>query len=186
MPEQHAVTVLLGEWRSGDEHALEQLTPLVYDELRRMAGRYMRNERAGHTLEPTALVNEAFVKLAGKDVAWADRAHFFAVAARTMRHILTDYAKTRNRAKRGGGKAAETLNEERIGVDGLSPDLLDVDTALNKLAEIDPGKSDVLVMHYFGGLTYDEMAEVLGISVATIDRHLRLGKAWMSNELQYD
>lgn len=185
MPNAHAVTALLGEWRGGDADALEELTPLVYDELRRLAGRYMGHERAGHTLQPTALVNEAFVRLAGSDVAWADRAHFFAVAARTMRRILIDYAKSHKREKRGGGLARQTLHEDQIGAIDADADILDVDEALDRLAAIDPGKSEILILHYFGGLTYDEMAEVLNLSTATVDRHLRFAKAWLAHELQH-
>ncbi|MGB5347722.1 MAG: sigma-70 family RNA polymerase sigma factor [Woeseia sp.] len=184
MPNAQAVTTLLGAWRGGDAEALNELTPLVYDELRRLAGSYMGQERAGHTLQATALVNEAFLRLAGTDVPWADRAHFFAVAARTMRRILIDYAKSHKRDKRGGGLPNDTFNEERIGNRESSTDILDVDDALERLAAIDPGKSEILVLHYFGGLTYDEMAEVLDLSTATIDRHLRFGKAWLANELK--
>lgn len=179
-----AVTQLLGEWRSGDEQALEALTPLVYDELRRLAQRYMRRERPGHTLQATALVNEAFVGLLGMDVAWQDRAHFFAVAARLMRRILIDYAKARNSEKRGAGAAPVTLHEGQIAAAAAPVDLLVIDDALSRLAAVDARKSDVLVLHFFGGLTYDEMAEALAVSPATVHRDLRLGKAWLLNELE--
>ena len=184
MAADRAVTQLLGDWRSGDEQALEALTPLVYDELRRLAERYMRGERPGHTLQATALVNEAFVGLLGMDVAWKDRAHFFAVAARLMRRILIDYAKARNSKKRGGGAAPATLHESSIAAEGASDDLLAIDDALSRLAAVDPRKSDVLVLHFFGGLTYDEIAEALDISPATVHRDLRLGKAWLLNEIR--
>jgi RNA polymerase sigma factor (TIGR02999 family) len=176
------VTSLLREWRSGDDDALGQLTPMVYQELHRIAERHMRSERAGHTLQATALVNEAFVRMAEADVPWADRAHFFAVAARTMRRILTDYARSRLSAKRGAGVAAITLHE------GLVPGkdhnrFIEIDEALTKLSGIDERKSDILVLHFFGGLTYEETAEALKISAATVDRDLRLAKAWLASEL---
>lgn len=184
MPDATAVTVLLGRWRSGDADALQELTPLVYGELRRLAGRYLVNERSDHTLQPTALVNEAFVRLAGSDVPWADRAHFFAVAARTMRHVLIDYAKARNSQKRGGDLHRVDLTAAQLSTGPVQPDLLDVDAALRRLEAIDPVKCEVLVLHYFGGLTYEETAEALGLSAATVDRHLRLGKAWLDHELR--
>lgn len=184
MAATRAVTELLGDWRSGDEHALEELTPLVYDELRRLARRYMHKERAGHTLQTTGLVNEAFVRLIGIDVPWQDRAHFYAIAARLMRRILIDYAKAQRRDKRGGGAKASTLDEGGVA-DASSPSggILEIDEALSRLAEFDARKSDIIVLHFFGGLTYDETAEALGISPATVHRELRLGKAWLLHEL---
>jgi RNA polymerase sigma factor (TIGR02999 family) len=184
MTEVRAVTQLLGEWRSGDSGALDKLTPLVYDELRRVARRFLNSERKDHTLQATGLVNEAFIRLAGTDVPWADRAHFFAVAARMMRRILIDHAKARNSEKRGGGVQPTVFDDGRMGEGAAPVDILDVDDALNRLAEIDERKSDIVVLHFFGGLTYDEIAEALGLSAATVDRHLRLGKAWLFNELK--
>ncbi len=178
------VTTLLRDWRSGDPGALDRLTPLIYDDLRRIAGRYLRSERAGHTLQATALVNESFARLSESDLSFNDRAHFFAIAARTMRHILTDYGRARRSQKRGGGVAPVTLHEERVAMP--STDIVDLDDALNKLAEIDERKSDVLVLHFFGGMTYEETAEALDISPATVDRDLRLAKAWLANELKDD
>ena len=178
-----SVTTLLKLWRDGDAEALEDLTPLVYEDLRRIASRYLRTERSGHTLQATALVNEAFVKLVGVDVAYEDRVHFLAVAARIMRRILTDHARSRASRKRGGGLRIETLNEERVGsAPGAS--ILELDDALSKLAEVDERASDSLVLHYFGGMTHAEVAAALGVSPATIDRDLRLGKAWLGNELR--
>jgi RNA polymerase sigma factor (TIGR02999 family) len=179
-----AVTKLLGDWRAGDKRALDELTPLVYEELRRLAKRQMRSERAGHTLQTTGLVNEAFIRMAGMDVPWADRAHFYAVAARLMRRILVDYAKARCSDKRGGGESPSTLEEVRIAAADAPPaDILAIDEALARLAEIDARKCDVVVLHFFGGMTYDETAEALGISPATVHRELRLGRAWLLNEL---
>jgi RNA polymerase sigma factor (TIGR02999 family) len=184
MAAARAVTKLLGDWRAGDKRALDELTPLVYEELRRIAKRHMRSERAGHTLQTTGLVNEAFIRMAGMDVPWADRAHFYAVAARLMRRILVDYAKAHSSDKRGGGERASTLQEVLVAASDTPPaDLLAIDDALERLAAIDARKCDVVVLHFFGGLTYDEIAEALGISPATVHRDLRLGRAWLLNEL---
>ena len=177
------VTTLLRDWRSGDKRALEELTPLIYDDLRRVAARHLQSERSGHTLQATALVNEAFVRLAEADLSFQDRAHFFSVAARTMRHILTDYGRARRSQKRGGGVSPVTLHEDYVG-GGSDTDIVDIDDALTKLAEIDARKSDILVLHFFGGMTFKETAEALGISTATVDRDLRFAKAWLANELK--
>lgn len=186
MADARAVTELLGDWRSGDEDALEELTPLVYDELRRLARRYMRAERPNHTLQTTGLVNEAFIRLIGADVPWQDRAHFYAIAARLMRRILIDYAKAHRSHKRGGGVKPSTLDESRIPGESSASNILAVDESLSRLAQFDPRKSDVVVLHFFGGLTYDEIAQALTISPATVHRELRMGKAWLQNELQND
>ncbi len=178
------VTTLLRNWRSGDARALDELTPLIYDDLRRIAARYLRSERSGHTLQATALVNESFARLSESEPSFNDRAHFFAIAARTMRHILTDYGRARRSQKRGGGIAPITLHEERVSLP--TTDIVDIDDALNKLAEIDERKADVLVLHFFGGMTYEETAEALSVSPATVDRDLRLAKAWLANELKND
>jgi RNA polymerase sigma factor (TIGR02999 family) len=184
MAAAHAVTKLLGDWRAGDKGALDELTPLVYGELRRLAKRHMRSERANHTLQTTGLVNEAFIRMAGMDVPWADRAHFYAVAARLMRRILVDYAKARRSDKRGGDDRPSTLEEVGIAASDAPPaDILAIDEALARLAQIDARKCDVVVLHFFGGMTYDETAEALGISPATVHRDLRLGRAWLLNEL---
>ena len=177
------VTTLLQDWRSGDQAALDALTPLIYDDLRRIANRHLQSERSGHTLQATALVHEAFVRLADADLEIQDRAHFLSIAARTMRHILTDYGRARRSQKRGGGLSPVTLHEELVA-DGGVPDIVDIDDALTKLAEIDVRKSDVLVLHFFGGMTFDETAEALDISAATVDRDLRFAKAWLANELK--
>jgi RNA polymerase sigma factor (TIGR02999 family) len=179
------VTSLLRDWRSGDAEALEELTPLVYEDLRRIAANRLRGERSGHTLQATALVNEAFVRLSEGKLAFQDRAHFFAIAARMMRRILTDYGRARNSAKRGGNERNLTLHEEEIGT-STDVDIADLDEALDKLATLDQRKSDILVLHYFGGMTYEEVAEALVISPATVDRDLRFAKAWLAHELSRD
>lgn len=179
------VTSLLRDWRSGDAEALEELTPLVYDDLRRIAANRLRGERANHTLQATALVNEAFVRLSEGKLAFQDRAHFFAIAARMMRRILTDYGRARSSAKRGGKASNLTLHEEKI-VAATDVDITDLDEALDKLGTLDERKSDILVLHYFGGMTYEETAEALEISPATVDRDLRFAKAWLANELRND
>jgi len=179
------VTSLLRDWRSGDAAALEELTPLVYDDLRRIATNRLRGERAGHTLQATALVNEAFVRLSEGKLAFQDRAHFFAIAARMMRRILTDYGRARNSAKRGGSAAKLTLNEEEVGAE-TDVNIADLNDAIDKLEVLDERKGDILVLHYFGGMTYEEIAEALEISAATVDRDLRFSKAWLANELRDD
>ena len=151
--------------------------------MRRLARRQLRSERSGHTLQATALVNEAFANLADADIPFADRAHFFALAARMMRRILTDYGRRRASQKRGGGQRALTLQEDRVG-DGKQIDIIELDDALERLAQLDARKSDVLVLHYFGGMSYDETAQALDISAATVDRDLRLAKAWLAKELK--
>lgn len=185
MTSKHAVTQLLIDWRSGSTNALEELTPLVYDELQRLARRYMQSERPGHTLQATGLVNEVFLQLADTDVDWQDRAHFFALAARMMRRILVDHARSKNSHKRGAGQNLETLIEGQVASAEDAPDdLLLLNDALTKLSEFDERKSDIVVLHYFGGMTYDETATALAVSAATVHRELRLAKAWLLNELQ--
>lgn len=185
MASRSAVTQMLADWRAGDEGALNRLAPLVYDELRRIAGRYMARERADHTLQATALVHEAFVQLAEGDVAPSDRSHFLALAARLMRRILVDHARAKHAAKRGGGAARLPL-ADAAAADEAPPDILLLDEAIDKLAALDGRMSDILVLHYYGGLTYDEIADALGVSAATVDRRLRLAKAWILHELRDD
>jgi RNA polymerase sigma factor (TIGR02999 family) len=178
------VTQLLFEWRQGDAEALDRLVPLVYAELRRVASRQLRSERSDHTLQPTALVHEAYARLVDAEVAWTDRTHFFAIAARTMRRVLVDHARGLQREKRGGGAVRVTL-DENLEVEAGTPDeMLALDAALDRLQEIDARKADVVQLHYFGGLTYDQIAEALGISAATVDRDLRMAKAWLHAELE--
>jgi len=178
------VTRLLRQWRGGDELAADRLAPLVYDELRRIAGGLMAGERPGHTLQPTALVHEAFVRLVGADVEWQDRTHFLAVGARVMRRLLVDHAKGRNRDKRGGGAARVTLTPESAAEGPPEADVLDLDAALERLAGHDERQARIVELHFFGGLTYDETAEVVGVSPATVKRDLRMAKAWLYRELR--
>lgn len=189
LPDRQAVTRLLSAWRAGDSAALEQLTPLVYEELRLLAKRYMRRERIGHTLQATAVVHEAFVRMIDMDVPWQDRGHFYAIAATLMRRILVDHAKARQRVKRGGDLALQRL-DTGTGVD-YGPitkgeiDVLEIDEALQRLAVHDARLAQAVELRYFAGLTYSETAQVLGISEATVHRDLRLAKAWMLKQIQH-
>jgi RNA polymerase sigma factor (TIGR02999 family) len=176
------ITVLLQEWRAGSQEALDRLTPAVYQELQQLARRCMAGERKDHTLQPTALVHEAFLRLVDADVPWRDRVHFFAVAARTIRRILVDHARARGRAKRRGGRRLPLEDVVLVSPDP-PPDLLALDAALGDLAAQDPRKAEVVELHFFGGLTYEEIAEVVGVSAATVDRDLRLAKAWLRREI---
>ena len=181
---QHTVTRLLREWKAGDLRALDSLMPIVYDELRRIARRYMSSERPGHTLQQTALVHEAYLQLVDMNVGWDDRAHFFAVAARAMRRILVDHARTKHRGKRGGGAVHVAIDEaaEQPGPD-RPLDLVDLDEALQRLAAVDARKSEMLEMRYFGGLSQKELSEVLGVSLATVNRDLAWAKDWLRADL---
>jgi len=182
-PAPHDVTTLLLAWRKGDQQALDRLVPLVYDELRGIADRLMRGERADHTLQATALVHEAYARLVDARVDWHDRSHFFAIAARQMRRILVDHAKARGRVKRGSGERPLTLDEAIEISAEASERLIDLDEALDRLAAFDERKAKAVECHYFGGLSYEEAAEVLGVSPATVDRDLRFAKAWLYREL---
>lgn len=176
------VTQLLVRWRGGDQQALTQLTALVYDELRRLAAHYLRHERDGHTLQATALVHEAYVRLIGQQqIDWQNRAHFIAVAARLMRHILVDHARARAAAKRNPAAAAPEAN---LAVQPTAPDMLALDEALDALAKLDERKSRIIELRYFGGLSIDEIGEVTGLSAATIGRDLRMAEAWIGRQLQ--
>ncbi len=178
------VSELLAAWGAGDQAALEQLMPLVYDELRRIAHRHLGRERQGHTLQTSALVNEAYLKLVNeREMRWQNRAHFFAIAARLMRLILVDYARGRNRARRGGGARRVSLDEAMAVSDEQAADVLAVDEALNRLAAFDERKSRVVELRFFSGLSVEETAEVLQVSEVTVMREWRLAKAWLRNEL---
>lgn len=178
------ITRLLTEWSEGNERALDQLLPLVYDELHRLASSYMRHERPGHTLQSTALVHEAYLRLVEqRNGRWETRAHFFAMAAQVMRHILVDHARGLQRAKRGHGKHPASLSEVAVLSSDRADELLAVSTALDNLTAIDPRKGRVFELRYFGGMSVDEAAEALKISPATVARDWRMAKAWLRREM---
>lgn len=182
-PASAEVTQLLRAWREGDKYALEKLTPIVYQDLRRLARRHLLGERAGHSLQTTALVNEAYMRLVDyKRMEWQDRAHFLAVSAQLMRRILVEHARRRN-LKRGGGVRHVSL-EQAPEVAGARPkDLIALDEALNELARMDPRKAQVVELRYFGGLSVEETAEALSISAVTVMRDWGSAKAWLYREL---
>ncbi len=174
------VTQLLVAWGNGDQTALDQLMPLVYSELHRLAHRHIKKERPGHTLQTSALLNEAFLRLVDqRDVHWQSRAHFFSIAAQMMRRILVDYARSRRYAKRGGDARQVTFDEELVVSRQLSADVIELHDALNELAAIDERKSKVVELKFFGGLSIEETAEVLGVSPGTVMRDWTLAKAWL-------
>jgi len=178
------VTQLLADWQSGNRAALDELTPIIYEEMHRLARRYMRGEAAGHTLQATALVNEAYLRLIGSEQPWKNRAHFLGVAAQMMRRVLVDHARARGSAKRGADVSHVDIDEATIVTHDNDEVVLGLDDALNKLAKFDERKSKLIELRFFGGLTYEETAEVLSISTTTLDRELRLAKAWLKQELQ--
>lgn len=185
VPSTQEITQLLIAWGQGDRAALERLTPLVYDELRRLAHRYMARERAGHTLQTTALVNEAYLRLIDREESkqWQNRAHFFGLAAQMMRHTLTDYARTQHREKRRGEAIQVSLAEAAEVPQGRAADLLALDDALTALAALNPRHSQVVGLRFFGGLGLEEVAKVLKVSVGTVRRDWSLAKAWLYDEL---
>lgn len=179
------VTKLLRDWRGGDAGAFEKIAEAVHRELRRLAASYMSRERVGHTLQPTALVNEACIRLIsqGEDVDWENRSHFVAIAAQHMRQILVDHARRRNAEKRGSGQAVVSLDEVQAGVEAPLVELLALDTALSKLAETDQRKAKVMELKYFGGLGAEEIATVLSVSVKTVEKDVQFAKAWLRSAL---
>lgn len=179
------ITELLLRWRQGDGEALGELVPLVYDELCRLARREMRAERRDHTLQPTALVHEAYARLVDLRLPWQDRAHFFAMAVRQMRRVLVDHARERAAAKRGGGVVKLALSE--AGGEAVAPpcDVTELDAALCRLEDQEARPGRVVELHYFGGLSYEEIAEVMAISPATVHRDLRFARAWLRRELDW-
>jgi RNA polymerase sigma factor (TIGR02999 family) len=178
------ITELLEEFSTGKEQALENLLPVVYKELRRQAASYLRRERQNHTLQPTALVNEAYIRLVDqRNVRWQNRAHFFGVAAQAMRRIVIDHARTRQRIKRGGVQHAVTLDEGMLAAEARSIDVLALDEVLTRLATIDARQARVVELRFFGGLSVEETADVMSISPATVKREWSMAKAWLHNEL---
>lgn len=181
------ITVMLRRWSDGDRAVLDQLMPLVYAQLRKMAHIRMRGERPDHTLNTTGLVNEAYLKLIDlKQAHYEDRAHFFAVASKVMRHILISYARKRQAQKRGGGADLVSLDEERLVPDSYAETLLDLDDLLNRLAEQHPRQAEVIQHHYFAGLTSEEAAEALGVSLRTVERDLKFARAWLARAWRED
>jgi len=184
MSESGVVTNLLADWRRGDQAALDRLLTLVYDELRRLARGHMRAERPDHLLQTTALVHEAYLRLVDqKNVRWQTRVHFFAVAAQVMRHILVDYARARLRAKRGGAGELLPLHDVAVISEGRAEELIAVHLALDNLSALDPRKSKVFELRYFGGMSIDEAADALNVSPATVARDWRMAKAWLRREI---
>jgi len=183
-PSSREVTQLLVDWSKGNKAALDQLMPLVYQELRRLASNYLRRERRDHTLQSTALVNEAYVRLVDySNLRWQDRAQFFALAAQLMRHILIDHARSHHYAKRGGGAQKVPLDEAAFLSDERATDLIGLDDALTSLSAIDPRKSQVVELRFFGGLSIEETAEVMKLSSMTVQREWRWAKAYLYKEI---
>jgi RNA polymerase sigma factor (TIGR02999 family) len=179
------VTTLLVAWSDGDRAALEELTPLVYTELHRLAHNHMRRERQANTLQTSALVNEAYLRLIDqRSVRWQNRAHFFSIAARLMRRILIDHARSHQYAKRGGGTRRVSLDEAALVAQEQAAELIDLDDALQSLAAIDPRKCQVIELRFFGGMSVEESAEVLGVSAVTVMRDWTTAKAWLQREMQ--
>jgi RNA polymerase sigma-70 factor (ECF subfamily) len=180
----HEVTLLLAEWAKGNQNALNDLAPLVYRELRQLAASYLRKERQGHTLQPTALVHEAYLRLVDQtNPTWQHRSHFFGVAARLMRQILVDHARRRQAGKRAGRKVSleEAVSFER----GRGRDLVALDSGLNALEKLDPRKCKAVELRYFGGLSMEEIAQALDVSPVTVRRDLRMAEAWLHHEMQH-
>jgi RNA polymerase sigma factor (TIGR02999 family) len=178
------ITEMLAGYTRGDKEALDQLMPIVYEELRRQAARYLRREQAGHTLQTTALIHEAYVRLVDqRNVQWQNRAHFFGIAAQLMRRILVDHARAKKRVKRGGSDVRVSLADADVAVKGQELDVVAVDEALQRLAAIDEQQSRVVELRFFSGLTVEETAEVMGISKATVKRDWAMAKAWLHRQL---
>ena len=179
------VTQLLVQWVKGNRSALDQLTPLVYDELHQRARNYLRHERPDHTLQPTALIHEVYLRIVGENLPqWQNRAHFFAIASRAMRQILVDHARRRGASKRGDGVADLSLDEALVLAESESGDLLALDEALSKLAAFDERKCKIVEMRYFGGCTVEETAEALGVATITVIRETRVAEAWLRRAMQ--
>ena len=180
----HNITDLLRQWSAGDQRALDQVTPLVYEELRHQAARYLRRERPGHTLQTTALINEAYLRLIdAREVHWQSRTHFFAIAANLMRRVLVDHARRRDADKRGGPHVRVQLDEALAVADEADIDLLAIDEALDKLAAIDPQQARVVELRFFSGLNVEETAAALGVSPKTVKRDWSVARAWLRREI---
>jgi len=178
------ITQLLKDWGEGNQQVLDELMPMVYEELRRQAARHLRKERPNHTLQTTALIHEAYLKLIGQEVNWQNRSHFFAIASQAMRRILVDHARTRHREKRGGIGENLPLEEAlAAGAEGKRPDLVELDEALTRLAKLDERQAKIVELRYFSGLSIDETAEVLGVSNSTVRADWTMAKAWLKNEI---
>ncbi len=185
MTSAHDVTQLLRAWSDGDDGALEKLVPLVEAELRRLARVYMSRERRDHTLQPTALVNEAFVRLVdARSIRWQDRAHFVGISARLMRRVLVDHARSRGYQKRGGGRHRVTFDDQMVGAPGFDVDLVALDRALEGLAQVDERKCRVIEMRFFGGLSVEETATALRVSTDTVKRDWRIAKLWLLRAIE--
>ena len=180
-----SVTVLLHRWRAGDPDAADALLPLVYDELHRIAGRAFAGEGHGHTLQPTALLHEAFLRLGDASIEWQDRCHFLALMTTVMRRVLVDHARARRREKRGGDRQRVTLSP-LVGEAGPAADILELESALERLDATDSRKAKLVAMHYLGGLTRNEMVTAMDVSRATVNRDLRFARAWLKSELGVD
>ena len=178
------VTEVLARWNEGESQALERLLPMVYDELRKLARNNMRRERHGHTLQPTALVHEAYLRLADRVPAeWRDRGHFFAIVSRVMRQILVDNARRHGAGKRGGDVFRVSIDERALAADSRGADLLKLDDALERLKQLDPRKARIIELRFFGGLTIDECAELLELSAPTVVNETRIARAWLHKEM---
>jgi RNA polymerase sigma factor (TIGR02999 family) len=179
------INFLLDQYRNGQKEGIEKLMALVYDDLRKLAAWQLQSERPDHTLQPTALVHEVYLKLAAQNpVEWQNKAHFFALVAQIMRHILVDYARTRQRGKRGGAQTKISLEDAATLSSSSDPELIALDEALNALAEKDPRKSLIVELRYFGGLSIEETAEALGVSITTVSREWTVAKAWLRREMR--
>jgi RNA polymerase sigma factor (TIGR02999 family) len=184
MPSPKEVTELLLDWREGNQEAIDRLMPLVYNELRRLAAYHMKRERPDHTLQASALINEVYLRLVDqKSVSWQNRAHFFGIASRLMREVLVDHARSRNYAKRGGDRQKVDIEKVAELAQENSPDLIALDDALKSLASIDERQSRIVELRFFGGLTSEETAEVLGISLRTVEREWNMARAWLSRQM---
>ena len=186
MADRSQITALLRQWSDGDQAALDELAPLVDAKLRALALSAFRNEHGKHTLQPTAVVNEAWLQLIDSSVDWQSRGHFYALVARMMRRILVNYARSRQAEKRGGGQVVLTYDDERMAAAADSPDILDLDAAIAALGEVDERKVQLLELHYFAGLGFDEAARVVGVSTSTAKREITFAKAWIRQRMALD